>query len=452
VFPTSRIEGKKNASHARRDSLYLLLLGAAIFLAIGLILSQAGKTAMHDFRTAYYSGLALLDHGDPYDVNEIEKLYSKESPRPAIPDPDRIVVTANIYLPSAFPFTVVLALLPEGVALALWNLVIVGAFLLSAFAIWRVCADRNPMAIALLLAFCLVNSGSLIYLSNPAGFVAPLCVLAALSFIYDKFVPAGIACLAISLAFKPHDGGLIWLYFLLAGGAYRKRALQTLLVIVAFSLPALLWVMSISPHWLQELSTNMAAFSGPHDMNDPRGSHGFSMMTNLQTVTSFFWSDAKTYNLATYLVCAPLLLWWAYLALRARPSKEATWFALASISVLSLLPIYHRQYDAKLIFLALPALVVLWTRRGGAAWIAAALTAIAFLLNADLPWVVFLRLMDRWGLYGAGFAQPIGVVLANFPVPLSLLAIGVFYLWAYSREILAQHKPSLNPSVEEIPS
>ena len=35
-------------------------------------------------------------------------------------------------------------------------------------------------------------------------------------------------CLAISLMLKPHDAGLVWLYFLLAGGIYRKRALQAL--------------------------------------------------------------------------------------------------------------------------------------------------------------------------------------------------------------------------------
>jgi len=38
------------------------------------------------------------------------------------------------------------------------------------------------------------------------------------------------SALRVSVAIKPHDAGLVWLYFLLAGGVYRKRALQTLLV------------------------------------------------------------------------------------------------------------------------------------------------------------------------------------------------------------------------------
>ncbi len=48
-----------------------------------------------------------------------------------------------------------------------------------------------------------------------------------------RCVWVGILCLAVSLAIKPHDGGLVWLYFILAGGAFRKRALQSLVVTLA---------------------------------------------------------------------------------------------------------------------------------------------------------------------------------------------------------------------------
>ena len=428
------MEEKVSTARARADGFYLMLIGAVIFLALSLILSRTGKTPMHDFRTAYYSGLSLVVHRDPYNVSDVEKLYAKESPPPATPDRDRMVVTTNIYFPSAFPFTVALALAPENLSLTIWALGIMGSFLLSVFLIWKVCADGAPVVIGFLLGFCLANSGSLVYFSNPAGFVVSFAILAALSFAYDKFVPAGIACLAISLAFKPHDSGLVWLYFFLAGGLYRKRALQTLMVIATFSLPALWWVIHISPHWLQEFSANLAAYSGPGAINDPRGPHGACLMTNLQTVTSFFWQDQKTYNLISYVVCAPLLLWWVYLAFRARASRKATWLALAPISALSVLPVYHRQYDAKLILLALPAFVLLWSRSERFRWPALVVTATAFFLNGDFPWVVLLRTVDHLHLATGPYWQATTALL-DFPVPLSLLAMGVFYLWVFDRSV-----------------
>ena len=427
---------KLNMTKARSDGLYLMLFGCAAFLALGFLIVTVGRAPLLDFRTAYYSGRCLLDSCDPYRELEIERLYSREVPPPAVPDPNRIVVTRNIYLPSAFPMTLPFAWLPRLPALAIWLSVIAGSFALACFAVWNVAASRAPLLSAGLLSFCLVNSILLLNSANPAGFVVPFCVLAVLSFIYGRFVPLGIACFAISLAFKPHDGGLIWLYLLLAGGLYRRRALQTLAVVAAFSVPALLWIMHIAPNWLHEFSANMSAYSGAGDMNDPRGLHGACMMTNLQTVTSFFWNNPHTYNLVSYLVCVPLLVAWVYITLRAKRSSANTWFAFASISAFSVLPIYHRQYDAKLILLAIPALAILWKRGDRLAWAALGVTATAFFFDGDFPWVIFLQIMNKLHLLDTGPYQSLGIVLADFPVPLSLLAMSAFYLWIYARSAL----------------
>ena len=82
-------------------------------------------------------------------------------------------------------------------------------------------------------------------------------------------MPAGILCLAVSLAIKPHDAGLVWLYFLLAGGVYRKRALQTLLITVVLGLSAFLWVSHVAPHWMRDWRSNLAAISAHGGLNEP---------------------------------------------------------------------------------------------------------------------------------------------------------------------------------------
>src|SRR6202008_3124256 len=89
------------------------------------------------------------------------------------------------------------------------------------------------------------------------------------------------------------------------------------------------------------------------------------------------------------IVCAPLLAVWVTVTLRSRPSLAKTYFALASIAVLSLLPVYHRQYDAKVIILAIPALAILWGERGSTRWIALLVSLQGYLLTADLPWTIF---------------------------------------------------------------
>jgi hypothetical protein len=89
--------------------------------------------------------------------------------------------------------------------------------------------------------------------------VVSLSAVAVWCFLRERFVLAGILCLAVALAVKPQDSGLVWLYFLRAGGVYRKRALQTLLATAVLSLPGVLWVWHASPHWFAEWQSNVAA-------------------------------------------------------------------------------------------------------------------------------------------------------------------------------------------------
>ena len=163
--------------------------------------------------------------------------------------------------------------------------------------------------------FLVVNSELLLLTSNSAGIVVSVCAIAVWCFLRDRFVPAGIACMAIALLLKPQDAGLVWLYFLLAGGVQRKRALQTLLLTAALSLPAALWVIHAVPHWTQEWHANIATAEARGGTSDPgptsEASHGLAMVISLQSAISVFWDDPHIYNPASYLICAPLLLLWA---------------------------------------------------------------------------------------------------------------------------------------------
>ncbi|MGA8671796.1 MAG: hypothetical protein WB679_18080, partial [Terracidiphilus sp.] len=163
----------------------------------------------------------------------------------------------------------------------------------------------------------------------------------------------GVLCFAISLMLKPHDSGLIWLYFLLAGGVLRRRAWQILLVVTILSIPAILWVSYVAPNWPHELQSILAAYSSHGDVNDPgpssMASHGIGMVISLQAVISVFRDDPRFYNPLTYLVCGALLLAWLVKVVRSPNTPNTAWFALAPIAAFSMLPIYHRIYDARLL-------------------------------------------------------------------------------------------------------
>ncbi len=273
---------------ARKDGLYLLLLGSAVFLFLGTALESVSPSSMSDFKVVYYSARCLLHHSDPYNESNVLRTYRDEGgERPSESARDLQVVTQYIYLPTAFSFTVPFAMLPFGPAHLLWMALVVGGLIFASFLIWDLGADYAPIVTGALLFFLLANAELLVIIGNTCGIAISFCVLAVWCFYKKRFAALGVLCLAIGLALKPHDTGLVWLYFLLAGGVYRKRALQTLAVFAALSLPVILWVTQVSQHWMQELSSNMSALSVHGGLNDPSpassGAHGIGMMINLQT-------------------------------------------------------------------------------------------------------------------------------------------------------------------------
>lgn len=431
----------------RLDGLYLFVLGSVAFILLGIAMENAATGPLADFRALYYPARTLLQHSDPYMQSEVLRIYQAEGgASPSETAKNRQIATQNPYPPTTFSFIVPLAMLGWGPAHILWIALTIGGLIIASFLIWNLGADYAPIVSGVLIGFFLANSEVLVITGNAAGIVVSLCVAAVWCFVRNRFVPAGILCLAVSLAIKPHDTGLVWLFFLLAGGIYRKHALQTLLVAVALSLPGVLWVWHVSPNWIQEAHSNLLAYSVHGGINDPgvasNGSHGLAMVVSLQAVICFFWDDPRIYNSVSYLLCAPLLLIWVFVTLRSRTSLARLWLAVASIAALSLLPIYHRQYDAKLLLLTVPACAMLWSERGIIGRAALLINTVAFVLTADIPWVVFFALIKALHLPTTGFSGRVLMAAQVLPVPLIILVVCVFYLWVYARRSSAHTAPS----------
>jgi hypothetical protein len=429
----------------RLDGLSLLVLGGLIFLMLGAILERANPAPMSDFKAVYYGARCVLDHSNPYEDGEILRRYEADGGKfpsdPILAQSARRAIVVCINLPTALFLVAPLALLSWGAAHVLWMIMMAGSLMLAAFLMWDLGAGYAPVLAGALIAFVLANSEVLVIIGNAAGIVISLCLIAVWCFVKNRFVIVGVVCLAISLAFKPHDGGLVWLYFLLAGGVHRKRALQSLAVAIAISSPAVLWVSQVAPHWMQELHSNLAATSARGDLNDPgpssSGAHTLGMVISLQTVISLFRDDANFYDPAAYLIGGALILVWIVVTLRSHFSLERAWLALAAIAALSMLPVYHRIYDSKLLLLAVPACALLWSEGRLVGRFALLVTAAAFVVTGDMPWAVIFGLISHLRPTTPWLSGWVLTAIGVFPAPTVLLLMGIFYLWVYASRSVA---------------
>jgi hypothetical protein len=407
----------------------------------GCLLERASLDGMIDFKGTFYAARCLLQHSDPYKSGEPLRAYlAEQNDRPLPSDVLRQVLSQNLYLPTTFIFIAPFAMLPWGPAHLLWMMLSAGSLLLAAHLTWTRAARYSPFISGVFVCFILANCEAVLATGNTAGIVVGLCVVAVWCFLEERFVWAGILCLAFSFAIKPHDAGLVWCYFLLAGGIYRKRALQTLLVTAVLGLVAILWVTPVAPHWMQELHSNilMDQLPGGHGNPGPNSAasgSGPSMVINLQSVIYVFRSNPRIYNSVTYLVCGALLLIGLVRTLRSRFSQQGAWLALAAIVPITIVVTYHRPYDAKLLMLAVPACAMLWAEGRPIRWLALLVTTAGIVFTADIPLTILSILASALHVSTAGLSGQMLTVVLTRPTPLILLAMGIFYLWVYMRRI-----------------
>ncbi|MGA3130604.1 MAG: glycosyltransferase family 87 protein [Terracidiphilus sp.] len=436
----------KRAS-TQRKALLCLLLSVAISITWASVIAATSHSGMGAFKAIFYGVRCLIRHSDPYNPAILQQVYESEggrfSPDPAEAFLFRRAMLVCVNLPTSLFLIAPLAVLPWKIAALVWMVLNIAGFSIAAFLLWMTGRNYALKPSTLIICFLLANAELVLALGNLAGIATGLCMIAAWCFLEERFVLGGIFCLAVGLALKPHDAGLVWFYFLLAGGVYRRRALQTLAVVAALTLPAILWISYVAPQWPRELRANMHALSAHGSVNDP-GPDSLTFRSpdyviSLQSPFSLIRDAPGFYNSASYLTCGLLLLAGAIRVLKSRFTKRNAWIALAAVAPLSMLPVYHRAYDAKLLLLAVPACALLWREGGRLKWLAGLMTTLAVVSTGDVPATILLGIMNST----QGLDNISGRLLTAFvfhPAPLVLLATGVFYLWVYFR-CTAQERP-----------
>jgi hypothetical protein len=438
---------REDLKKRRSDGLILLMLGAIAFIVIGSAWRHVSPIEMGDFKVVYYSARCLLQHSDPYSQSDVLSVYQTEGrERSDEPVLDRQVKTRFFYPPTAFIFTLPFAFAGFVLGKLIWTMLLGASLIVAATLVWDIGADFAPLLSGTLSGFLLMNSFWLFMVGNAAGIAVSMCVIAVWCFYRDRFAWLGVICLALSLALKPNDSGLVWLFLLLAGSTYRKRAIQSVAVLAVLTLPIIVWVTHVSPHWPAELSANMSSFSVIGGIVDPAatGMAGRNMdsLVQLQSAVSIFCTSPHTYDLITYAICAPVVLVWAFVTLRDQTSDAGMWLSLATAAPLSMLPTYHFQHDAKLLLLTIPACSILWSKRGLLGRLSLIVTGAGILLNGDIFSAARILLTRGILVPQPTFASRLITMVLTRPAPLILLTMTVFYLGVYAKFAFSRNSPS----------
>lgn len=391
-----------------------------------------------DIAEMFYATRSALKHNDPYDPQtQLREFEADKRDFPGIGQKSvqLLTVTVLTYPPTTLLVLVPLALLSWPAAATAWLCLMDVLLLLAGLLMWDL-AEETPVLAGFMTGFLLLNCPFLLALGNPAGVAAALCVIVAWCFVKERFTPAGVVLLVLSLALKPQVGGLLWLYFLLAGGKGRKWALQTLAVAGVLCVCAFAWIAPSPLQWAHETQRNLEMYSAQGGVSDP-GPHGDTFrgidgVIDLQSAVSVFRDNSNFYNPLSLVMGGGLILAWMIAVMRKRATREGALLALAAVAMLSLLPVYHRAHDAKLLLMAIPGCAVLWPGGGAKRWVGLGLTAAAMFVTGDVWFYVLFAFAwvhpSSLSVVGGKLA-----LLALHPQPLVLLAAGCFYLWVYIR-------------------
>jgi hypothetical protein len=126
---------------------------------------------------------------------------------------------------------------------------------------------------------------------------------------------------------------------------------------------------------------------------------------------------------------------WLVPMIRLREGLRKHALAVAAIACLALMPVYHRQYDSRMLLLVFPAVAVLLAHRRDREWGLAALglTAVATVATSHN----FLHVLERHESRIL-HASALRTLVMYRPIAVSVLILFLFFLGMLFRELRQQ--------------
>jgi hypothetical protein len=368
---------------------------------------------MWDFVSVYAAARSWIRGGDPYDLPCVVSTW-RDSGIFAGRD---VSYFATVYPPTTLLVLAPLAMLPAGAAMILWLALTLGLLVLQFGALAAMAKlPRRDSRMLLLIAGSLaaaplqfgILSGQL---SLPA---ISLCILPFWCVSCGRRERLAGALLGVACALKPQLGAPFALYYLVFGP--RPTGRMAVLVGLALCDAALLAMRFSHVDWIGGWTHSIALTTRPGGVND----YGFAAafrdeIVDLKMLLVGVVGDPLMLRLIVSCVVLVLGGLFARFHLRSdRRDGPGQLLALAALSAISLLPVYHRVYDAALLTMALAwaVLELDGTRRR---------SAIALLV----PLTVFLIPFDALG----SVARHVPVLLAVSRSGWWQMLIAPHYAW-----------------------
>lgn len=270
-----------------------------------------------------------------------------------------------MYPPSTLLVLSPLALFQYPVAWFIWFLLNGVLFVSAVVLILSLCPKQHRWLATALGAVFLAGSSLLLVLAQPSAFAISLVVIAVYLFLRGRSLLVAAALLMLSLAVKPMIGGLIVLYLFFRGIHRRYAALAMVGALTLLFFGGLILRMHPqSANWVSDVRANVSRAVAPGATDDPRpANEQADAALNLQTITSIFFKDERAFNGVAYMVFGVLLIAWAMAVMPMKPNIDNHLLSLGALSVLTLLPVYHRNYDSRFLLLSIPAALIVFEKR-----------------------------------------------------------------------------------------
>jgi len=359
-----RLRKMMSRQEMHRKLCWTLLLVALLVTGTEFLLRGparfARSTNFNDFLSPYIQTRAWMEGEDPYSPANLVALWPSGAEQPLFVKNDladsSLVLKRGIptaYPPTCFVLLSTVAWLPWNLALHLWLAISLLAFGSTVWALisligfgWQQKLTYVFLALALALApfHTGLAAGSMIVL------VVGFCAVAMLAAERQRNMVAGVL-IAVAVGLKPQIGLPFFIYYLLRG---RWRVVTTSAIVLAIvaAIGVFRLTMNHTP-WIDNYRYDNKILFANGSLGDftERNPLRFSLV-NLQVLLYTFVPDRTWANVLTLLIAGALGFLWLLL-LRRRAGNKSGLLALAALTVLSLLPVYHRLYDASLLIFPL---------------------------------------------------------------------------------------------------
>jgi hypothetical protein len=412
-MPSSRDASESNSRIAQDWKsvlcLTLILAAGAEFVVRGPLRAIQSSTQFNDFLSPYIQADAWTRGLDPYSPQTLLRLWPAQAAH--LQFVPREVADGSIIakrgIPTAYPITSLvliapLSWLPWNLAYGIWfaiNLALFGVMLsvlveLAGFSYRDI---RGGLLIALVLALAPFHTGFVT--GNVALAAVELGVIAVWTARQRYEIPTAVL-LAVSAGLKPQIGLCFLLYYLVCRRWRIFAGAATLLAL--FAAVGLLRLEVSHTPWLGNyLNDNHVLLeSGILANFTPVNPMRFGLL-NLQVILYSMVGSVSEANRLAELIGVVFLGAWLLIVLRRRIRQdELELLDLSAIAVMSLLPVYHRFYDAVLLVLPL-CWVVASYRKARLPAILALLLMVPFLI----PGGTILQTMQINGRIPSTFSE-----------------------------------------------